>query len=98
MTISVVGYSQSKKEKQLKNDVAELSKELNWTQEESDKALEFYIIRYNEWKAAKESDNKEEIKKSREKFKSNMTGLLGEERYLAYERLAKEKKDANKKE
>jgi hypothetical protein len=97
MTVSVVGFSQSKKEKQFKSEISELSKELNWTQEESDKALEFYLIRYNEWKAAKESDNKKELnKESRKKFDDNMKGLLGEERFIAYKELDKEKKAEKK--
>ena len=97
MTVSVVGFSQSKKGKQFKSEISELSKELNWTQEESDKALEFYLIRYNEWKAAKESDNKKELnKESRKKFDDNMKELLGKERFLAYKELD-EKKKAEKK-
>ena len=97
MTVSLVGFSQSKKEKQFKSEISEISKELNWTQEESDKALEFYLIRYNEWNAAKELDNKKELnKESRKKFDANMEGLLGKERFNAYKELDKEKKAEKK--
>ena len=97
MTMSLVGYSQSKKEKQFKSEISEISKELNWTQEESDKALEFYLIRYNEWKAAKESGNQKELtKESRKKFNLSMRELLGKERFLAYKELDEKKKAAKK--
>jgi hypothetical protein len=97
MSVSLVGFSQSKKEKQLKKEISKLSKKLDFSKEESSKILVLQVTKYNEWKAAQKSDTKkEDIKESRKKYYSSMKELLGKEKFKTFKVIEKEMKAAKR--